>query len=236
MIHCYSISPILPANPPLRCPIYLLRYADVETHPEPTDDEIRNAMLFFEKQCQDFRHSACKCCRMVSLNMRVNSAGYCIGKCSAAKDKDMYLKKGALPLWYDGDTPMYRVPECLLDLTHAEKMLIQRISPFVPLHHIKLGIMGLTGHCCAFEQDVEGFVDCLPRTQSDVVMLKVLKTSIAEIGGLREEVTKAFRVRKKKVYEALVFLKDHHSGYTNIKIDMSSLDWIEGEEGVGYYV
>ena len=44
--------------------------------------------------------------------------------------------------------------------------------------------------------------------------------------------TKAFNVRKMKVYNALVFLKAHSIEYRDVTIDMSSLDWIEGEEAV----
>ena len=65
--------------------------------------------------------------------------------------------------------------DCLKTLSMAEKMLIQWISPFVPLHHLMYGVMGVTGHCCAFESDVVGFVNTLPRQKNDVTMLRVLK-------------------------------------------------------------
>jgi hypothetical protein len=111
-------------------------------------------------------------------------------------------------------------------------MLIQRISPFVPFHHIKYGVFGVTGHSCAFLQDLEGFVDTLPRARHDVTMLKVLKTVKAEVnrdGKTYEK--KTFRVRRKHVYEALVWLRGHHTGYGHIIIDPSALDWLGGDEG-----
>jgi len=167
---------------------------------------------------------------MVSLNLCTTSLGYC-SACKGLKNKDFYLDKNALPIWRKDSEAIYTLPECLQTLSHAEKMLIQRISPFVPLHHIKNGVFGLTGHVCAFEQDIEGFVNSLPRQRKDVTMLKVLKTVKTEICGSRESTTVAFRVRKKKVREALEFLVEHNQEYKDVVIDMTALDWIEAEEG-----
>ena len=56
------------------------------------------------------------------------------------KNEKYYLEAGALPVWYnDEGVPQYYVPSVLSSLTQAEKLLIQRISPFVPLQHLKQG-------------------------------------------------------------------------------------------------
>ena len=60
-------------------------------------------------------------------------------------------------------------------------MLIQLASPFVPLQHVKHGVFGLSGHVCSFEQDVGKFVKTLPRRETDVVMLQIMKTIQSEI-------------------------------------------------------
>ena len=137
-----------------------------------------------------------------------------------------------LPVWRKNGNAIYTVPIVLARLSDAEKMLIQKISPFVPLHHMKDGTMGCSGHVCAFEQDIEGFVTTLPRSRSDVTMLRVLKTIKSEVGNNSGTTTKMFRVRKQHVIEALLFLKEYHTGYKDIVIDRSKLDWIEGEEGI----
>ena len=108
----------------------------------------------------------------------------------------------------------------------AEKMLIQRISPFVPLHHIKNGTMGITGHVCSFETDLEGFVDSLPRLESDVSMIRVLRRMKQEIGRSEGDITKAYRVRRSKVLLALKWLKTCNPFYRNINIIESNLNWI----------
>ena len=203
------------------------------TVPAEVSEEERIAVMeLFETQMQAMKHQRCRCCHMVSLDLNVKD-GYCVGKCSKLKEKEAYVETGALPIWMDGETVMYTLPECLTGLTYAEKMLIQRISPLVALHHMKMGICGMTGHSCAFEQDLTGFINSLPRGMKDTTMLRVMKTFVSEIaGGVNDTTIKAFLVRKSKVLEALRWLQKHHSDYADIHIDPSALDWIEGEEGV----
>ena len=185
----------------------------------------------FEKACEDISHSHCKCCRGIGLNFKVNKNGFC-EKCKTKKDKEEYLHGGMLPVWYDANgTPQFRVPHQLSRLSHAEKILIQRCSPFVALHHIKNGTFGLTGHVCCFEQDIEGFVQKLPRLPHDATVLKVVRAMKTEVGGCKESSNKAYRVRKKEVLEALQWLQIHHKDYGNVKIEMDRLNWIEGVEG-----
>lgn len=134
-------------------------------------------------------------------------------------------------MWYKEGIAQFHVPEELQDLTLAEKLLIQRASPFVPLRFIKNGIFGISGHVCTFEQDVEDFVNRLPRHRNDVTMLSVVKTLDTEIGDKQTTRAQAFRVRKAKVGSALRWLKKHNSQYSDIVIDMAALNWLEGEEG-----
>ena len=150
-------------------------------------------------------------------------------KCATKKDQDYYRKNGMLPIWYQEGVPQYHLPECLKVLRHAEKMIIQRLSAFVPLHHLINGTFGLQGHCCAFEQDVGEFVDRLPRHRKDTSFLKVMQSIKAEIGSDRAT-HREFKVRKREVIAALVFLKEHSTEYRDIIIDKGALDWIKGEE------
>ena len=156
----------------------------------------------------------------------------CTGRGKSKDDPNYYLKANALPVWYKDGEAQYRIPPCLKGLSYAEKLLIQRVSPFVPLHHIKSGVFGLSGHVCAFEQEIEPFVKTLPREAKDVSMLRVLKTIKSEVCGEEENTIRAYRVRKAKVIEALWFLKQYNKEYKDIEIDESALDWIQGEEGV----
>jgi hypothetical protein len=117
----------------------------------------------------------------------------------------------------------------------AEKMLIQLDSPFIALQHIKNGTFGMTGHVCSFEQDVKEFINTLPRHRQDVTMLKVLKVIREEFGANSKinnsDVIETFKVRKAHVGRALRWLVQYNEEYKHIEIDMSALDWLEGDVG-----
>ena len=181
--------------------------------------------------CDHINHGLCKACRCVSL--RISERTNLCGNCSSNRRTDEYfLSRDMLPIWYKDNLPQFHIPNVLASLTYAEKMLIQRLSPFIPLVHIKNGVHGLSGHVCAFEQDVDGIANVLPRRADDVIMLKVLKTIRAEIGDDKATRVHAFRVNRVKVLAALRFLKQYNKEYDDIEIDVSALDWIiEGDEG-----
>ena len=170
------------------------------------------------------------CCRKIGLRVITNKHGLC-QQCSKFKDVTYYEKQNWLPIWYDENKPRYDIPEELASLSLAEKMLIQLASPFIPLQHIKNGTFGLTGHVCCFEQDVETFVNTLPRRQNDIMLLKVSKAIQSEIGSETTR-TEEFKVRKTKIGQALYWLKQYNEEYKHINIDMTALDWLRGEEGV----
>jgi hypothetical protein len=140
-------------------------------------------------------------------------------------------------VWYDKGKAQFHVPPELKNCYHAEHMLLQLASPFIPLHHIKNGTLGVRGHTCAFPQDVASFAKTLPRLPRDTTVLKVLHSFQKEIGSTKQSVNKTFRVRKKVVLEALYWLKKHNYLYEHIEIDESNLDWIDGDEAdLDYYV
>ena len=193
-------------------------------------DKMKDASIrLFESRMENLNHSFCVCCHKVSLNMKVNKKNVCT-VCVPFKDTDYYLKRNSLPVWYDDNgIVQYHVPECLKDLSIAEKMLIQLASPFVPLKHIKNGTMGLTGHVCAFQQDIEGFVNTLPRSIQETTMISLIKVVMNEFGSdeRREEY---FQVRKKNVGNALMWLKKYNVLFKDINIDMTRLNWMIGDE------
>ena len=202
--------------------------------PPPTSEEKLDHMVNFETMCDTIHHKYCKACHRVSINLTVNSRGFCNGHyCKFIKTRNHYVTNKVLPLWFDGDQPMFHVPQCLKDLGTTEQLLIQKYSPFVPLHHIKNGTMGISGHCCAFEADLEGFVNTLPRRKNDITLLRVLKKVKSEIGGNNSDYSaKLYTVRKKEVYDALTWLKQHNQDYKSINIDLTALDWVDESDGV----
>ena len=199
--------------------------------PNPNEDRIRECLLEFDSKCSAMSHQNCIGCRMTGLSVSPNRSGHCTS-CAKRSDKHYFENNNSLPLWFDDDgNAQYRVPEVLTILTHAEKILIQRVSPFVALTHIKNGTMGLCGHVCAFEQDIEGFAQVLPRTPDDATVIKVVRSMKTEIGGKNTSVLRSYLVRKDAIKNALKWLKRFHAEYKEIIIDESNMDWLDGDEG-----
>lgn len=203
---------------------------------ELDDNEKHMCYLDFEEQCGRVSHNYCKCCHKIRLaaNMHIVTRGPNIGcceKCAKLKNPDYYMDKNMLPIWHKDGIAMYNLPECLATLTMAEKMLISRVSVLVPLTHISKGTFGLKAHCCAFEQELDEFIDVLPRRPDDASIIHVVQTIRSEIGGNINASLVDYKVRRAKVLAALMFLKEHSTEYNDIRIDPAGLDWINGPEG-----
>jgi hypothetical protein len=119
----------------------------------------------------------------------------------------------------------YSIPSELSELTLAEKLLIQKVSPLIPVIHIKNGTLGFRGHVVSFFQDISGICNELPRLPNDVTMVKVVRQSLSNDG---ETIRKAFMVNREKVLKALQWLKKYINLYKDIEIVESNLDWISG--------
>ncbi len=117
------------------------------------------------------------------------------------------------------------MPTELEDLSDAEKMLIQRVSPFIPLYHIKNETFGIKVHVCSFPQEISSICQKLPRLPSDVTVVKLVHTFQREISG--DMCNRVFKVRKQKVLTALHWLKKYHKGYSDIEICDTNMDWMQ---------
>jgi len=189
-------------------------------------------IVSFEDQQESIHHNVCTVCNCVSLNLKISRLER--NKCTDCKGKEIcdLVKESLLPIWinYDESPTSYQfeLPKCLQDLTYAEMLLIQLISTFVPLHHIRNGTLGMKGHVCSFEQNVQSVCNTLPRLPLEVTMLKVIHTTQKEIGP--EFHSKIYEVRKMKVMTALRWLKHFSKAYKDIEIAETKLDWMEGAD------
>ena len=189
--------------------------------------EKQDSMRSFEKGTENLINGHCKVCRRVGIGLKIIKRGKNSRKCKKCRNlpDHFYLDQKLLPVWYNKKRePQYRVPDELSNLTDAEKMLIQKASVFVPLHHIKHGTLGLKGHSCCFPQDLKKMCIDLPRLPEEVKIVKFVQRYRDTMGG--EGTSKAFRVRKVRVLAALNWLKEHHSDYADIQIRPSKLDWM----------
>ena len=158
-------------------------------------------------------------------------------RCNKCKnfDIDHYEKNNLQPTWCernadgtmkksDDGSPVirYDIPTELLHLSMAEKLLIRRCAPYIPSHHLKGGNFGLKGHCVAFPQDITDMCDELPNRKETVV------TFVREMGNKNNHsmLLRHLKVNKSRVIKALEWLKIHHKGYKDVKINQSRLDWM----------
>ena len=185
---------------------------------------------FYRAECRMFRleHMFCTNCHQRRLtHMEYNQKNVkkgCTMCESCRSDSIKYsASNNALPVWKDTLTGKiyYHIPDELKDLTIGEKMLIQKASPVVPLVHIKNGTFGIKGHVCALPQHIDSICTELPRTKCQIV--KVLKSGMSKDGSIH---TKLFKIRKKKILDALHWLRKHSNVYKDIEILEENLDWM----------
>jgi hypothetical protein len=189
-----------------------------------------DSLLRFECRMSMINHHVCTRCNECSLGLNVDRKSVCL-RCRTKTSKNDYTKdNGMLPLWVDEDgVDRMDVPDALACLTIAEKLLIQRISPLVPIVHVKNGTLGIKGHVCSFMQDITEVASTLPKLPKDVTAIKMIRTYMGS-DGLPS--TTSYIVNRQRVMNALRWLVKYHRDYKQafdhgeLAIDESNLDWI----------
>jgi hypothetical protein len=107
----------------------IVALSKVETDKFQTDKEKRAIILDFDKRCDDVKIYLCSWCKCtyVSIKPLKQKAGESVCQtCISNKNRDDTIKNKLLPIWIDTDDMIhYELPNELLVLTQAEKMLIQ---------------------------------------------------------------------------------------------------------------
>ena len=202
--------------------------------------------LEFEYKNSQLKIRACMGCRenhLVEVKMEILPTDtYTCSKCSKLEE-NAYIDLRLQPIWYErvegakshADYKLdqsgqkivkYGIPKVLLSLTVAEQLLIRRCAPFIPSFHIGKGFYGLKGHCVAFAQDITTMAKVLPHHPESVV------TFIRAMGNkdTTELKLQHLKVSRDRVVKALQWLKIHHEGYRNIRIDTEQLAWMKGKD------
>lgn len=190
---------------------------------------VKTEIAAFEEKMRKVTHKKCAVCRSVSLNLFVsksrNNCGPICSSCSEAKLFKIEDFPDYLPTWNEGEKVRFDVPQELQDLREGEKLLIQRISPMVPLQHLRYGQVATRGHCCSFFQDISSVCDDLPRKSVDAILVrKFWREEHGTLGQIQ------FFIRRSKVLKALHWLKEHNIHYAEIQINTTNLDWMGNEQ------
>lgn len=142
--------------------------------------------------------------------------------CSICKKKQMVPAHAKKPcknckLFSDeNDMDPGDVPEVLQGLSFVEQQLIAMIHPVVSLYKIMNVQYKYTGNIINFPQNVQEVATSLPYKVADIKGLLTVR-------AVGSEGYKDFRVRKKRVHEALLWLKKNNTFYTDIVINEANL-------------
>lgn len=194
------------------------------------------AELFrFESRMANISHHVCTKCHECTLNMSLRLSDSVCARCRRKGTAESNTESNKmLPIWHDDDgTPQYHVPPELSELTVAEVLLIQRVSPLVPIVHIRNGTMGLKGHVCSFQQDVNSVATSLPNLPENVKAVKMVRTYKDADGAMQ---IRTYMVNRSRVMRALKWLVNHHVDYKQarengeLEINEENLDWLGEEE------
>ena len=183
----------------------------------------------FETKTAKLDYVKCPSCKCVKLGMKLTKSKTGLLRCKTCHDKNYTTSMFAHPTWTDTSGIVhYTIPEELKGLREGERLLIQLVSPFVPLQHLQKGNYGCKGHLCSFPQSIQSLCNVLPRLPSDVHVGNIAK-NFRDSDNNPCKTT--FKVRKDKVLTALRWLKHFNPQYKDITIAEENLDWIDGCSG-----
>ena len=178
-----------------------------ENIPDPppftTDEQFNKAVdciRSFELKEMNYNIYSCSICNETRIDMKIKN-NIC-DRCT--KDKlpiKMFSKENNM------DPGV--VPPELKDLTIVEQQLISRISPCINLHMLKHGGLVANGHCVAFPQEVSE-----PG--------KIFQKRVRKQG--ENDTSKKFNVRRYKIQNALIWLKENNSVYSDIIISQDRIN------------
>ena len=98
-----------------------------------------------------------------------------------------------------------------------KRRFICRISPCMNVHMLKHGGIASSGHCFTFRQEVNEPAQIFPRLPNEINFIRVRK-----IG--KKETSKDYSVRRLKVQNALLFLKNNNPAYSDLIISQERLE------------
>lgn len=165
-------------------------------------------MLYTSGLCQQDKQKICTLCQ----------------KCHGALSKGQIPKFSPANNMWLGDIPTelqgLTIPEeKLISLYRHNSCVIKLHSPF---HSTTTAQTALKGNCITFLQNVPNIVNSLPLTLDDLCdTLKVI--FVGARPPERVHLKKILTVRKKKIVEALYWLKKHNVLYRNVDINLESI-------------
>ena len=114
-----------------------------------SEDEFIQVTKEFDRLNETLVYCHCTACRQVKLEMQVELFSFESDQhqlCSCCKNyslDDIKQLHKSLPVWWDDDNNIqFQLPEELIDLREGEKLMIQKYSAYIPIHHLYKGQVG----------------------------------------------------------------------------------------------
>ena len=171
------------------------------------DNPFLNAAQSWEEDLSNFKFpaTACSNCHEQDLGMEIKPDG----KCVECQKKSRAHKFSALNSMDPGE-----VPACLQDLFPIEKSAISMILPVQSIHRVNQ-VPHMKGHIMCLPNNVSEIVTELPRAPEhlDVVVITA--------PGQQHRVV---NIRRNKVLEALLWLKEYNPSYKDVNINANNLN------------
>ena len=161
------------------------------------------------KELNDIKWKECKVCLEHWPDLEVGPKS---GKCTRCANERL---PGGIPQTFSQENDMYpgQQPECLKILNTVETAAISLICPVLSIYKLKYGSTGLKGHSLSFHQNIQEFINALPRRPEDLPII-VIKAPFQKI---------PLTANRFHILKALEFLKQNNPDYANIVIDMQSI-------------
>ena len=161
------------------------------------------------KELNDIKWKECKVCLEHWPDLEVGPKS---GKCTRCANERL---PGGIPATFSKENDMHpgQQPECLKLLNTVETAAISLICPVLSIYKLKYGSTGLKGHSLSFHQNIQEFINALPRRPEDLPII-VIKAPFQKI---------PLTANRFHILNALEFLKQNNPDYANIVIDMQSI-------------
>ena len=172
------------------------------------DNPLIEACKQFHKKVKEeicMPQSSCTNCHALDVGLVVTE-----GKCNLCAAPVRARNFSALNNMDPGDQPSQ-----LASLTPAEIAAVSLILPVMTVYRMGDSVR-MKGHSISFPQEIQETVDRLPRLPSNL--------SLVHISSPSPRSTHVFKVRKQRILEALLWLKEHNPHYARINIDHAALD------------
>ena len=135
-----------------------------------SEEEFIQVTKEFDKLNETLVYRRCTACRQIKLDLQVellcfqDDQHHLCTSCKYYTQSNIKQLHQSLPVWWDdNDKIQFQLPEEMIGLREGEKLMIQKYSAYIPIHHLYKGQAGAKGHCCAFKQNIMDVTLVLPK-------------------------------------------------------------------------